>query len=180
MGWGAIEFNISSTALLPFPTCNDFCVITLLDGGARQRVDIHPLLPFLLAECELKTWWCSSKSLRVTRGGGGSCCSSVVASCSLQCWPSIRDLWTPGPWPPRILSRQFALHKPAFTLHFLPLTDCPCTSHWGFLLLHTQTQRHVTHHFRMPAELVATDLRSPVGMQEVNHLPALGSCVLSS
>lgn len=69
---------------------------------------------------------------------------SVVASCSFQSWPSIRDLWSLGsqPLPLRILSRQFALHELAFVLHFLPMTDCPCTAQWGFLLLRTNDMSH--------------------------------------
>lgn len=58
-----------------------------------------------------------------------------MASCSRQCWPSFRGLWSleSQPLPLRIPSRQFALHKLAFSLHILPLTDCPCSARWGFL-----------------------------------------------
>lgn len=34
-------------ALLPFPTCKDFSVITLLDSRPEQFEDIHPSLPLL-------------------------------------------------------------------------------------------------------------------------------------
>lgn len=172
------EFNVSSMALLPFPTCKELRVITLFDSG--QHVDIHPSLPFLQAECELRTWWCSSKPLR---GRGGLLLQpvcSVVASSSLQCWPSIRGLRLLGsqPLPLRILSRQFALHKLSFALHFLSSSDWLSlySSLWVPPARNSNGQ-HITHPFRMPAELLATDLRSPEGMQEVNHLPALDSCV---
>lgn len=51
---GHMEFNISSTVLLPFPTRKDFSVITLLDSGAGWRVDTFPSLPVLRTQCELK------------------------------------------------------------------------------------------------------------------------------
>lgn len=38
----------------------------------------------------------------------------------------------------------------------------------------------MSQRFRMPAESLQTDLRSPGETQEVNHLPPLGSSVLSS
>lgn len=61
---------------------------------------------------------------------------SVVASCSLQCWPSIRGCRRPTP---ENTLQAVCPTQSAFTIHFLPLTDCPCTSHWGFLHLQTQT-----------------------------------------
>lgn len=43
---------------------------------------------------------------------------------------------------PQTTQRTLWLANLAFTAHFLPLTDCPCTAHWGgggSLLLPTQT-----------------------------------------
>lgn len=169
--WGCMEFNISSTALLPFPTCKDFSVITLLDSEAGQRVGLKPSLPFLRAECELKTWWYSSEPLRV--GGGALLRVPVVFSAGLP--SEVRGSRGPGPWE---YSPGSLPDKLVFSLHLLPLTDwLSLYSTLGGSSCSNSKARHVTHRFRMPADLLATDLRSPVGMQEVNHLRALDSCV---
>lgn len=111
-----------------------------------------------------ETWGCSSKSLWEKEGfSAAACVSSTVASCTLQCWPSIRRLWTPRPWPLRLLSGQFASHKLAFTLC---LSVCPSLySSQGVPPAPDSNGRHVKNTALGCQQIyLATDLRSPVGM----------------
>lgn len=101
------------------------------------------------------------------REGGLFCCSPcelvLCASCTLQCWPSIRRLWTPGPRPLRLLSGQFAWHKLAFTLC---LSVRPSLySSQGVPPAPDSNGRHVKRTALGCQQIyLATDLRSPVGM----------------
>lgn len=121
---GHMELNISSTDLLPFPTWKTFTVNTLLDNRAGQYVEWARHVN----SSELNVSFCLDDAPGSHRG------------CNLALCPVLafhQGLRSARPRPLRILSRQFAQHKPAFTLRYLPLTDS-CRTHWGFLVLQTQ------------------------------------------
>lgn len=97
-------------ALPPLLKCKDFRVITLIDVGAGQCVDIHPALPSL--SVSLGTGNAPESHWKFGGGWGGSHCGFL----QFRCWPPITGPWMLRPRPQRVYSRHFAWHKLALTL----------------------------------------------------------------